>query len=103
MEILSVGERQDNKVYVIRVNDVRLLVGCPLDLEQILSYLPEGVEIYSDEERAGKKGSKPEGGSGGQKYLTVDNQKYLQGEVKLDLSLFTSVDIASIDYIWSPS
>lgn len=100
MEILSVGERQDNRLYIVRINDVRILIGGPIDLEQILNYLPEGIEIHSDEERAGTKKSKPQDGkSHSKRYMVIENNKYLCGEVKFDLSLYTSVDIASIDYI----
>jgi len=144
MEILTVGEKQDHRLYVIRFNDVRILIGTGIDFDQTLSYLPQAIELYSDEERNGPKKlrppvptpaspqlqggdlspnpspnpSKPQtpdhsvqaqqplqqpqvqhSGPPSKRYTTIDNTKYLTGEVKYDLSLYTSVDIASIDYI----
>lgn len=100
MEILTVGERQDNRLYIVRINDVRILIGSPVDLEQMLNYLPEGIEIHSDDERAGNKRSNPlESKTSNKYYIEVEGQKYLCGELKYDLSLYTSVDIASVDYI----
>ena len=57
------------------------------------------MELYTDEERAANKNKKDSDKIGSQRYKVIENQKYLVGEVKYDLSLYTSVDIASIDYI----
>lgn len=99
MEILTVGEKQDNKLYVIRINDVRFLVGCSVDIEQTLNYIPHGIELFSDDERAANKTKRDEEKAANKRYKTIDNNKFLLGEVKYDLSVYTSVDIASIDYI----
>lgn len=98
MEILTVGEKQDCRCYVVRINDVRFLVGAPIDFEQVLNYLPHGIDLYGDEERAANK-SKKEDKQQNKRFKVIDNNKFLTGEVKYDLSLFSSIDIAAIDYI----
>ena len=100
MEILTAGEKQDHRLYVIRVGDVRFLVGAGIDFEQTLNYVPHGVELLSDLERAGSKQAGPQQQPlGNSRTQNIDGQRYLLGELRYDLSLYTAVDLASIDYI----
>ena len=78
---------------------MRFLVGSPIDFEQVLSYLPYGVELHSDEERTANKIKRQNEAPNQKRFVSIETQKYLLGEVKYDLSIYTSIDIASIDYI----
>src|SRR3990167_1490145 len=103
MEILTAGEKQDHRLYVVRIGDVRFLIGAGVDLEQTLDYIPHGIDLLSDEARSGTKNPTEKPPTSNNRTKTIDGQRYLLGEVRYDLSLYTAVDLASIDYILVPN
>jgi hypothetical protein len=116
MEFQSISSvDQANQLYLLRLKDIKFLIGAPLNFSQILNYLPNDGNILSDEDTnvdSIKKKMKTDGtpmrptdekivnqAISNDRYLTVNGKKYLKGPLRYDLSLFTSVDISSIDYI----
>lgn len=51
MEFQSISsEDQANQLYLLKLKDIKFLIGAPLNFEQILNYLPNDGYILSDEE-----------------------------------------------------
>ena len=115
MEFQSIASvDQANQLYLLKLKDIKFLVGAPQKFEQILNYLPNDGYILSDEEtdvQNIKKKMKADGNNMQQdekvvtntvmndRYITVSGKKYLKGPLKYDLSLYTAIDLSSIDYI----